>query len=177
MRSSVRATAENCKRASRKLASSTAEQRIAAIRLAAERIEQNRPSLLETNAHDLDDARQMLAGGDINAATFERLRLTDKKIAEMTRSMLAVAELPDPVGRVLQRTELDFNLVLEKITCPALYVKVLKSPFPTLEQAQKMVAMMPRGKLAVLPDSYHHAMFDNPAGLVAILKEFLRDIN
>ena len=30
------------------------------------------------------------------------------------------------------------------------------------------------GKLAVLPDSYHHAMFDNPAGLVAILKEFLR---
>ena len=118
MRSSVRATAENCKRASRKLASFTAEQRFAAIRLAAERIEQNRSSLLETNAHDLDDARQMLASGEINAATFERLRLTDKKIAEMTRSMLAVAELPDPVGRVLQRTELDFNLVLEKITCP-----------------------------------------------------------
>ena len=61
---------------------------------------------------------QMLAGGEITAATFERLRLTDKKIAEMTRSMLAVAELPDPIGRVLQRTELDTNLVLEKITCP-----------------------------------------------------------
>ena len=60
----------------------------------------------------------MLAGGEITAATFERLRLTDKKIPEMTRSMLAVAELPDPVGRVLQRTELDANLVLEKITCP-----------------------------------------------------------
>ena len=56
-------------------------------------------------------------------------------------------------------------------------MKVLKSPFPTLEQAQKMVAKMPRGKLAVLPDSYHHAMFDNPSGLVAILKEFLRDID
>ena len=36
----------------------------------------------------------------------------------MTRSMLAVAELPDPVGRVLQRTELDSNLVLKKIACP-----------------------------------------------------------
>ena len=60
----------------------------------------------------------MLASGEINAATFERLRLTDKKIAEMTRSMLAVAELPDPIGRVLQRTELDADLVLEKITCP-----------------------------------------------------------
>ena len=61
----------------------------------------------------------MLDGGEINAATFERLRLTDKKIAEMTRSMLAVAELPDPLGRVLQRTELDAGLVLEKITLSA----------------------------------------------------------
>jgi glutamate-5-semialdehyde dehydrogenase len=60
----------------------------------------------------------MLESGEITAATFERLRLTDTKIAEMTRSMLAVAELPDPTGRVLQRTELDANLVLEKITCP-----------------------------------------------------------
>ncbi len=60
----------------------------------------------------------MLDGGEITPATFERLRLTDKKLLEMTRSMIAVAELPDPVGRVLQRTELDTSLVLEKITCP-----------------------------------------------------------
>src|SRR3974390_439564 len=36
----------------------------------------------------------------------------------MARSVRAVADLPDPVGRVLQRTELDKGLVLEKITCP-----------------------------------------------------------
>ena len=100
------------------LASSTSEQRIAAIRAAAELIEQNRSSLLAANAKIWTPGTSMLAGGEITAATFERLRLTDKKIAEMTRSMLAVAELPDPVGRVLQRTELDAELVLEKITCP-----------------------------------------------------------
>jgi glutamate-5-semialdehyde dehydrogenase len=116
--SSVRTIAEDCKRASRNLAVSSSEQRVGAIRVAAELIEQSRASLLEANARDLDDARHMLDSGEINAATFERLRLTDKKIAEMTRSMLAVAELPDPIGRVLQRTELDANLVLEKITCP-----------------------------------------------------------
>jgi len=65
---------------------------------------------------------------------------------------------------------------LAKITCPALYVKVLKSVFPTVEQSQAMVAMMPQGKHAVLEDSYHHAMFDNPDGLAAILKDFLRDL-
>ena len=118
MSSSVRTIAENAKRASHALASSTAEQRITSIRAAAELIELNRSTLLESNAQDLDDARQMLASSGIHTATFERLRLTDKKIAEMTRSMLAVAELPDPTGRVLQRTELDADLVLEKITCP-----------------------------------------------------------
>ena len=32
--------------------------------------------------------------------------------------MRAVAELPDPLSRVLLRTELDSNLILEKISCP-----------------------------------------------------------
>jgi pimeloyl-ACP methyl ester carboxylesterase len=79
--------------------------------------------------------------------------------------------------RTTIREPINLGTDLQNITCPALYVKVLKSPFPTLEKAQDLVAMMPQGKLAVLPDSYHHAMFDNPTGLVAILKEFLREIN
>jgi glutamate-5-semialdehyde dehydrogenase len=115
---SIRAIAENCKRASRVLASITSERRSAAIRTAAELVEQNSAILLEAMAQDLDDAKRMVAGGEITAATVERLRLTDKKIAEMTRSMLSVAELPEPIGRVLQRTELDTGLILEKITCP-----------------------------------------------------------
>jgi glutamate-5-semialdehyde dehydrogenase len=114
----VRGVAEASKRASRTLASSSSERRTESIRVAAELIEQNRSSLLDANAQDLGDARRLLDAGDINAPTFERLRLNDKKIAEMTRSMLAVAELPDPIGRALQRTELDDNLVLEKIRCP-----------------------------------------------------------
>lgn len=89
-----------------------------AIRAAVELVEQNSLVLLKANAQDLEAADHMVANGEISAATFERLRLTNKKIAEMVQSMLAVAELPDPIGRVLQRTELDTNLVLEKITCP-----------------------------------------------------------
>jgi len=116
--SSVRAVAESAKRASRALATITAERRSEAVRAAAELIEQSRTHLLEANSQDLTAAGDMLARGEINLATFERLRLNDKKIAEMTRSMLAVSELPDPVGRVLQRTELDSGLVLEKVTCP-----------------------------------------------------------
>ena len=118
MTSSVRAIAEAAKRASRTLSTSSQEQRNAAIRAAAGLIEQNCRCLIETNSQDLAAADPMLASGEIASATYERLRLTEKKIAEITRSMLAVAELPDPTGRVLQRTELDQRLVLEKVTCP-----------------------------------------------------------
>lgn len=118
MSESVRAIAEDCKRASRLLAATTSERRTAAIRTAARLVEQSSLSLLQANAKDLDDANRMLSGGEITAATLERLRLTEKKISDMTRSMLAVCDLPEPIGRVLQRTELDANLILEKITCP-----------------------------------------------------------
>jgi glutamate-5-semialdehyde dehydrogenase len=100
------------------LATAAAEQRNAVIQLAAELVGEDRSQLLEANAKDLSAARDMLSSREINPATFERLRLTGKKIDEMTQSMLAVADLADPIARVLQRTELDRQLVLEKITCP-----------------------------------------------------------
>ena len=118
MTSPVRRVAEAARRASRILSKSSPEQRNSAIRAAAKLVEQNRQQLLEANSQDLAAADPMLASGEMTSATYERLRLTGKKIAEMTRSMLAVRELPDPTGKVLQRTELDQGLVLEKITCP-----------------------------------------------------------
>ena len=65
---------------------------------------------------------------------------------------------------------------LHKIICPALLVKITKSPMLDRETAKKMVAMMPKGRLAEVDDSYHHAMLDNPAGVIAVLREFLNDL-
>jgi pimeloyl-ACP methyl ester carboxylesterase len=39
-----------------------------------------------------------------------------------------------------------------------------------------MVAAMPRGRLAVVPQSHHHVLLDNPAGLAAALRVFLDEI-
>ena len=118
MTSPVRRVAEAAKRASRTLSKNSPEQRDSTIRAAAELVEQNRRQVIEANSQDLAAADAMFATGEITSATYERLRLTEKKIVEMAKSMLAVAELPDPTGLVLQRTELDQGLVLEKITCP-----------------------------------------------------------
>jgi pimeloyl-ACP methyl ester carboxylesterase len=65
---------------------------------------------------------------------------------------------------------------LAQIRCPALIVKVINSPVLSVEMAQKMVAILPHGRLAQIPDSYHHVMFDNPGALIAALKNFVADL-
>ena len=118
MTSSVRAIAEAAKRASRTLSTAGSEQRNAAIRAASDLVEQSTRHLIDANSQDLAAADEMLSHGEISGSTYDRLQLTEKKIAGMVQSMLAVVNLPDPIGRVLQRTELDQGLILEKITCP-----------------------------------------------------------
>ena len=110
--------AASARKASRVLVTASAELRNQAIQAAADAIQHERSQLLEANCKDLAAADVMLASGEISAATYDRLRLTDEKIDEMAGSMRAVAELLDPLGRILQRTELDSGLVLEKVTCP-----------------------------------------------------------
>ncbi len=78
--------------------------------------------------------------------------------------------------RTMIRDPIDLWHELANITCPALIVKVVRSPVLDREIARKVVAMMPRGRLAEIDDSYHHVTFDNPAALVAALEDFLRDL-
>jgi esterase len=62
---------------------------------------------------------------------------------------------------------------LPRIACPALIVKITRSPLLDREVAKKMVEQLPHGRLAEIDDSYHHVMLDNPAGLTEVLREFL----
>jgi pimeloyl-ACP methyl ester carboxylesterase len=64
---------------------------------------------------------------------------------------------------------------LARLQCPALFLKAETSVLkPGL--AERMVAAMPRGRLAVVPQSHHHVLLDNPAGLAAALRVFLDEI-
>jgi len=64
---------------------------------------------------------------------------------------------------------------LARLQCPAPFLQAEKSVLkPGL--AERMVAAMPRGRLAIVPQSHHHVLLDNPAGLAAALREFLDEI-
>ena len=64
---------------------------------------------------------------------------------------------------------------LARLQCPALFLKAEQSVLkPGL--AERMVAVMPRGRLATVPASHHHVLLDNPPGLAAALGEFLDEL-
>jgi pimeloyl-ACP methyl ester carboxylesterase len=65
---------------------------------------------------------------------------------------------------------------LHRIACPALIVKIAKSPLLDREVAKKMVAQFAHGRLAEVDDSYHHVMLDNPTRLIEVIKDFVGDL-
>ena len=70
-------------------------------------------AILAANALDLAAAQ-----GTISPAAFQRLRLSPAKLQEMAAGVRAVAALPEPLGRVDLRRELDEGLELTRESCP-----------------------------------------------------------
>ena len=70
-------------------------------------------AILEANAADLEAAR-----GHISEVMLDRLVLTPERISAMAKGIREVADLPDPVGRVLRRVERPNGLVIEKTAVP-----------------------------------------------------------
>jgi len=104
--------ARSARAASRIMATTTADQRNQAILAAARIIETRAQEILEANAQDCAEAQ------DLPKASFQRLKVTEAKLQEITRGLEAVAALADPLGKVKLRRLLDDGLELTQVTCP-----------------------------------------------------------
>ena len=87
----------------------TTERKNTAIMLCADALCENAAEILAANAKDVENAR-----GKISEVMIDRLRLDETRIAAMADGMRAVAQLPDPVGRVLEDIERADGLDIEK---------------------------------------------------------------
>ncbi|AEU38732.1 glutamate-5-semialdehyde dehydrogenase [Granulicella mallensis] len=105
--SSVRATAEAAKQASRTLAPLDEPRRNAALEAMAQALEAAGAELFAANAEDLKIAESMSGDEKLSPATLSRLKLNETKLREMVEQVRSVAALPDPLGRTLDAIELD----------------------------------------------------------------------
>jgi len=114
----VRGLAQAAKQAARCLASASIEQRNLALEEIARGLELSTAEILEANAQDVAEAKPALERGELSKALVDRLELSVEKLQAMIEGVRGVIALPDPVGRVLDRVELDSGLELEKVSCP-----------------------------------------------------------
>lgn len=118
MSDAVRGLAQAAKQAARCIASASIDQRDQALEEIARALERAAPEILAANAQDAVEAEAALGRGESSKALVDRLKLSPHKLQSMIEGVRAVIALPDPIGRVLDRTELDSGLELEKVSCP-----------------------------------------------------------
>jgi gamma-glutamyl phosphate reductase len=105
------------KAASRVLAVTTAAQRNGALERVALELEAARPAILAANARDALAARKRVRS-DARPVPLDRLVLDEARLRVMREQVREVAALEDPIGRVLERTLLDEDLELQRVSCP-----------------------------------------------------------
>ena len=110
----VKQLAISAKEASRSLGFASDEARQAAVRQMAAALREHADQVLAANAEDMEAARE--AG--TAAGLLDRLLLTPERIDSMAAGLEKLADLPDPVGRVLEHRTIDCGLDLQKVSVP-----------------------------------------------------------
>ena len=87
------------KAASLTLAAAPAEQKNQALHQMAAALLNNQKEILAANQRDLQYAQKM----GMNAGLLDRLELDEKRLREMSGGLLALCELPDPIGEEMTR--------------------------------------------------------------------------
>lgn len=110
--------AKNAKIASLNIADLNTEIKNSALNKIAEAFEINKDEIFAANKKDLSEAEILVQNGEITKVTFNRLKLDENKMRDMIQGVRDIANLAEPIGRVLFKRELDENLILTKVSCP-----------------------------------------------------------
>tara|TARA_R100000365_G_C2748692_1_gene81353 strand:+ start:20837 stop:22099 length:1263 start_codon:yes stop_codon:yes gene_type:complete len=99
--------------AAKALMTATTDQKNDALRAAAAALREAKSELLKANAEDVASV------GDSRPDSFiDRLKLTDERVEGIASAIEQIAELPDPVGRLLSTTDRPNGLKIERVAVP-----------------------------------------------------------
>ena len=90
------------------------QDRQRALRAAADALQAAEPAIVAANALDLEQARK----DGLSSAMIDRLRLDGGRLAAVVADLRQVADLPDPVGRVLETRTIAKGVGCEKVAVP-----------------------------------------------------------
>jgi len=160
----VETLAREARLAQRQLAAMTSAQRAAALHLAADRLEAAAPAILTANARDI-------AAGEARGlakAMIDRLALDEARLAGIAAAVRAVADLPDPVGQVIDQSEQPNGLRFQRIRVPVGTIGIIYESRPNV--TADAAALCVRAGNAVLLRGGSEAVFSNRAIHAALVE-------
>jgi glutamate-5-semialdehyde dehydrogenase len=122
--SKIRELCERAKAASRHLAQRSTDEKNKALRQISSSIADRARNILKANAEDVSAVKGK------TAAFVDRLTLDAKRLQKIAGAVSAVANLPDPVGKVTDFTTRPNGLVIKKMRVPLGVIAVLYESRP-----------------------------------------------
>ena len=113
------------RRASRAVVRAGSVARQEALLRMADALIEREEEILAANALDREAAARDLAAGEISQSMADRLNLSSNRLQGLADGMRAVADMEEPIGRVLRATELADGLVLSQESSPLGVVLVI----------------------------------------------------
>lgn len=155
---------ERAKRASRKLNLLTDEQIADILRHLAELTLERQPALLEANRKDL-------LRMDPADPRYDRLLLNDTRLAAIAADLRNVADLPSPLGQVLEARILPNGLHLQRLSVPMGLVGIVYESRPNVT-FDVFALCLKSGNASVLKGS--RDAHDSNTAIIALIKEVLQ---
>lgn len=145
----------------------TEKQKNDTLNAMADALEAQIPHILAENALDMRDATS------ISAVMRDRLALNETRIRAMADGVRAVAQLPDPVGRVLRSIERSNGLKIEKVAVPLGVVAIIYESRPNVTSDAAALALK-SGNVCILRSG--RAALRSSAAIVHALQMGLKKV-
>jgi glutamate-5-semialdehyde dehydrogenase len=126
--STLREIGRRARAAADKLALASTPAKDEALHAMGEAIRAATPEILAANAEDVAEARSR----GMTAAFIDRLMLDDKRVAAMAEGLTVVADLPDPVGVLIDAWDRPNGLRIERVRVPLGVVGVIYESRPNV---------------------------------------------
>lgn len=97
-----------------KMAATTIEDRNTALKAVITALLSNKEAILAANKKDLDEAEK----SHVDVPVLKRLKFNEDKLNDVIRGIEDLISLPDPLGSVQMKRELDSDLLLIRESCP-----------------------------------------------------------
>ena len=150
------------------IAQLTTEQKNAALLAMAQALLDNSDEILAANAQDMAAAK-----GTVSDVMLDRLQLTQARIAGMAEGIRQVADLPDPVGNVLEEYTRSDGLVIQKTSVPIGVIAIIYESRPNVTSDAAALTLK-SGNVCVLRGGKE--AFRSASAIVAALKKGLKSV-